>query len=77
MNTRRMIRDKIKLLKDVKNLSYNDAIDIIGFIEPEIRISIEEDILKLDTSSIHGKQLEITMDNIITTNIDKWIVKNT
>lgn len=72
-----MIRDKIKLLTDVKNLSYNDAIDIIGFIEPEIRRAIEEDILKLDTDTIHGKQLEITLDNIITNNVDKWIEENT
>ncbi len=70
------IESKIKLLLEVKELTYNDAIEVIGLIEPEIQQNIESDILKMDLQNIHGIELEVAFDNIICSNIDKWIVEN-
>lgn len=73
------IEQKIILLENIQNsthfnFTYKQTIDIIGYIEPDIKSNIEKQIDILDLSVLHGKNLQETIDNIICTSIDNWII---
>lgn len=74
-----LINQKIKLLENIQNSSnftYEQSLELIGYIDPDIKFNIQKDIDNLDLDILHGKILQETIDNIICNNIDKWISRN-
>lgn len=69
--------EKLKLIleniQNSNNFTYEQTLEIIGYIDPSLKYKIELDIQNSNLHSLHGKFLQEAIDNIICINIDKCI----